>query len=841
MSELYTDTLSWAESEIESKESKATLADLPLDEQAKLIFEINQYLWSYDMRSTDHPYFKFSCTIDQDWDLVLNQNRVKLSWIDLKNLQHFLVTRNLLRILTKFFERNKSHDLENPKQKSVRVLRRLRDNISRLFRDEHSHIIWKKNKFVLAKKDIDAVLNSDQTSNGWEETIVALEEPEWKAQLDSYERDLLVHINHMMWSTRKEYFSMKHRWTARSKLYLNEKWCRYLSGLLLEIISYLEQEKSFMDIWWLFKKDTEGEHILYLLKQNNILADYQILRFLHLLKQNIDGGDLMYLENNQGTVWLIHDLLYTSHFSYHTNWFDFYDYQLAPHLSSFKRNLENNEWIQSLIVTKKNEHPDSYVLFHDVSDLKNIVSAWLKVLRWKDTVRDIFRWRSILDKEVFDRTDQSSRSDLIARISTIYQWIEKSLETMCTDMEFTVTSVHREFNNKYQAFYGEEEDIIAWLSDKRWSRFKNASFETGCKKKKNSNDFLVDKSMIPSVRKKIFWSISSEGEHNDTLSDDEIVSICSALQSQKVWQIEGYEDMKVVYTISGNDGNGNPITFFYEHMLVFSDYSNEHPSASHTMKLDPWKIVTSVSRDMYSSSQSEYYRLSFAWVRSYVAEAKLQKVFLENPKNKEMLYKNIYPYTYIQQEYNRNQAYTLDEEKKLSFVDLNLDDPKHIALIHTYLAEWYKESLEQKQLHMFVRTGTSEERLSWRGVLNTYDAFNSVYGKPVWNISIWSSERIEDLVISLKKEDFHALHQTIGNLRRQLDTCTIPIDGKIWIVLGKKVYRISVPLASYMVRMMTPEHKESEKFVIDIKTGDITKKTSDLHNNNSDEIWVTLL
>lgn len=56
------------------------------------------------MRLTDDPYFQFTCTIDQDGDLVLLPNDMKLTWIDLKQLFPIHSQQQLRALLEKHFQ-----------------------------------------------------------------------------------------------------------------------------------------------------------------------------------------------------------------------------------------------------------------------------------------------------------------------------------------------------------------------------------------------------------------------------------------------------------------------------------------------------------------------------------------------------------------------------------------------------------------------------------------------------------------------------------------------------------------------------------------------------------------
>jgi hypothetical protein len=56
------------------------------------------------LRLTEDPYFQFTCTIDQDGDLVLLPNDMKLTWIDLKQLIPTIALRQLKNILEQLFQ-----------------------------------------------------------------------------------------------------------------------------------------------------------------------------------------------------------------------------------------------------------------------------------------------------------------------------------------------------------------------------------------------------------------------------------------------------------------------------------------------------------------------------------------------------------------------------------------------------------------------------------------------------------------------------------------------------------------------------------------------------------------
>ena len=95
-------------------------------------------------------------------------------------------------------------------------------------------------------------------------------------------------------------------------------------------------------------------------------------------------------------------------------------------------------------------------------------------------------------------------------------------------------------------------------------------------------------------------------------------------------------------------------------MVVFSDYSNEHPDASHTAKLDPFKVIRAINKDMAYSSQREYYDIMAAGFKDLVKEQKFQKQYLEqNRENKSQLYTNQYPYNYVQEQFTCNDKLTL--------------------------------------------------------------------------------------------------------------------------------------------------------------------------------------
>jgi hypothetical protein len=112
-----------------------------------------------------------------------------------------------------------------------------------------------------------------------------------------------------------------------------------------------------------------------------------------------------------------------------------------------------------------------------------------------------------------------------------------------------------------------------------------------------------------------------------------------ALSETTTGALDGYEDMKVIFTVSGYDRFGQPIEFGYEHMVVFSDYSNENPRSSHMMKLDPHKVVNGLTREAGVSSQREFYSLHLAGVKSFVMMMQEREIYLEKNREKKLPYK----------------------------------------------------------------------------------------------------------------------------------------------------------------------------------------------------------
>lgn len=162
--------------------------------------------------------------------------------------------------------------------------------------------------------------------------------------------------------------------------------------------------------------------------------------------------------------------------------------------------------------------------------------------------------------------------------------------------------------------------------------------------------------------------------------------------------------MKTIFTISGYDRFGQPIEFGYEHMIVFSDYSNENPKSSHMMKLDPHKVVNGLTREAAVSSQHDFYTIHLAGVKSFIGMMKDWKQYLDEKKSSRERYQQKYPYQYIQDQFKSNNSCILDNGYTIAFSDINLDHTNDILLIHEYIAQSFREFMQQGKHHLFVRT-----------------------------------------------------------------------------------------------------------------------------------------
>jgi hypothetical protein len=759
---------------------------LNLSQQYELIRAVNNFLGSMDVSHTQDPYLQFSSTIDENGCLVLLKRSVTLSRIDLKHLFTKQFQESLLKTLEIFLS----------PEKATEIVNNFKQNIMENFKaSSHSHGL--PNLKYIGLKD---------TKSSTKDKMV------------------LAYINQMLGNKRNDYFSMKKKWVhdeqslEQNMLFLNEKWCRYFTYLLAELKQYITHYKWFIQfdelINWLGKDDQVKlscvlEKInIYLScdasdRAKYVLTDEEILTFFSTLYwSSRKSYDMIF----RGKVWFMNDLLYACHHVYHGNNYDFYELQVRPDLDKFNEFITNawNETSETFLKKNNNINIDTtqwaYLMFHEWPIIKWIISWWLKSLWWTDTFNDILRWRTIINKEYFARN--SKLLDWIVRARdftcSLFSNIHNAILDFAKHIDLKDIVITGELDIKYKDLKSYDEDFKDTINS------SDNSSENRCKIRSRSSA----KTMKPNSEniKDTKDTLAFSTMNDATLSD-----LYDALHARKK-PLTWYEDMKMIYMIQWIDRYWTKTSFWYEHMVVFSDYSNEHPDASHTAKLDPFKVIRAINKDMAYSSQREYYNIMAAGFKDLVKEQKSQKQYLEQYKeNKSQLYINQYPYNYVQEQFTCNDILTLWNEKYL-LSDIDVDSKEDQKILHKYIAQAYQDFCKESKFQLIIRKEDVE-------MLKNTQYFDDTYGTDQWWYRIWNTNKIADFVYNLDQKKLQSMHQCNGDISKKLITWTIPNDGELWVVIGEKIFRIAIDKASYLLRQLDPVWKDKMK--IDLHTGSI--------------------
>jgi hypothetical protein len=106
---------------------------------------------------------------------------------------------------------------------------------------------------------------------------------------------------------------------------------------------------------------------------------------------------------------------------------------------------------------------------------------------------------------------------------------------------------------------------------------------------------------------------------------------------------------------------------------------------------------------------------------------KERKDYLFYAKELKIPFKGKYPYAYIKDQFTRNNHFCLDTKEVIEFSEINFSRTDDILLVQRYIAQSFREFVQQGKHHLFVRTKERQGNYTDKNQLLDHTRFGDIY------------------------------------------------------------------------------------------------------------------